>query len=377
MVPQVADWAAVHVSGGPEETVAVAHAGGKEDRGWELLRRYPPDPNLPHGYPYVIRTGQPDLVPDVTPTILREVAVDDEHVRLLTEIGLTSWLCLPLTIRGETYGAVSLAMAESRRRFSSDDVERMLEVARRCSTAIENARLYQLAQEAIELREEFLSVAAHELRTPIAAILLTLFGVQRQAQEAKLEVLVAKVSHIIQQFDRLTALVDRLLDVSRIRAGKMEIKPEPCDLAKLVRDVAARYSEAATRAGCALTVHTPEAAPGSWDPVRLEQVLNNLLGNAIKFCAKTPIEVVLTANDSGVALSVRDHGLGIAPERLPHIFERFERGVSARNYGGLGLGLYVSRQIVDAHGGRIDVESAVGQGTTFRVRLPRHPPPLD
>jgi signal transduction histidine kinase/CheY-like chemotaxis protein len=369
MVPEVADWATVHVRESGRDTVAVAHAGGKEDLLWELLRRYPPDPNLPRGYPYVLRTGQPDLVTDVTPALLKQVTVDAENLRMLQELGFRSWLCLPLTIRDEPYGAISLVMAESGRHFSEGDIPRMMELARRCGTAIENARLYQLAQEAIALREEFLSVAAHELRTPISAILLTLYALQRLHPE--LDTLQKKITQMIHQFDRLTALVDRLLDVSRIRVGQLDLQLEEFDLAQVVRETAARFSESASRVGCTIRVEAPPTVKGAWDQLRMEQVITNLLTNAIKFCESKPIDVALSAQNGFVSLVVRDSGVGIAKERISLIFERFERGVSARNYGGLGLGLYVTRQIVEAHGGAIEVESELGRGSVFRVRLPR------
>lgn len=371
VVPEVADWAAVHVKGAAQETVAVAHAGGREQLVLELLRKYPPPPQNPHGYPYVFRTGLPDLVSSVSPDVLRQVAVNEENRQLVEALGLRSWLCLPLAIRGETYGAITLAMAESGRQFTDADVDRLMEVARRCSSAIENARLYQVAQEAIAVREEFLSVAAHELRTPISSILLALFGLQRLTQRPELDAVHKKIGHIIQQFDRLTALVDRLLDVSRIRAGKLELHVEEFDLADVIRDVASRFAEPAARVGCRLTVEAPASVVGAWDQLRLEQVLINLLGNAIKFCDHRPIEVLLTADDDEIRLAVRDSGVGIPRERIPYIFERFERGVSSRNYAGLGLGLYVSRQIVAAHGGEITVESEQGKGSVFQVRLPR------
>lgn len=371
MVPVLADIAALHVKRGEDETVAVAHAGGQEDLVWALARRYTPTASVPHGYPHVIRTGQPDLVETVTPEILRQVAVDDESVQLLRELNIRSLVCLPLTIRGETYGAITLAMADSGRTFAPADVERLMELARRCGTAIENARLYQLAQEAISVREEFLSVAAHELRTPISAILLALFGLQRLTQHPDLQAVHKKIGHIIQQFDRLTALVDRLLDVSRIRVGKLEIHAEEFDLAECVREVVGRFVEPAGRVGCVLQVDTPPSVVGAWDRLRIEQVITNLLGNAIKFCDHKPIDVTLSADNGTIVVTVRDSGAGIPKDRLPYIFERFERGVSARHYGGLGLGLYVTRQIVEAHGGAVDVESDLGKGSVFRVRLPR------
>jgi signal transduction histidine kinase len=371
LVPAVADLAALHVRGGTNDTVAIAHREGKEAHVWELLRRYPIDPNLPFGFQGVLRSGQPELVEFVSPEILQRFAADAENLRLLQGLQLTSWLCFPLIIRGEIYGAVTLAMLDSSRRFTPADVGRMLELGRRGSAAIENARLYQLAQEAIAVREEFLSVAAHELRTPISAILLALFGMQRLTEHPDHAVVHKKIAQVIQQFDRLTALVDRLLDVTRIRSGLLEIHPEEFDLAQCMRDVAARFAEQATRQGTAIHVHGPEHSRGSWDQLRIEQVLTNLIANALKFCERRPIDIELDEAENSVSLTVRDSGIGIAPERLPHIFERFERGVSARHYGGLGLGLYVTRRIVEAHGGTIEVRSAPDQGSMFRVQLPR------
>jgi signal transduction histidine kinase/CheY-like chemotaxis protein len=373
-VPTLADWAILTVKRETgTETVAISHAGGNEALLWEVLKRYPPDPALPRGFPHVIRTGQAELIPEFTPEVLGAFAVDAENLRMLRAIAPQSQLSVPLVIRGETYGALTLVSAESGRRFAPEDVARATELARRCANAIENARLYQLAQSAIAMRDEFLSVAAHELRTPLASVLLQLYGLQRTT-EGRDDAVQKKAVDLIGQFNRLSALVDRLLDVSRISAGRLDMQVERTDLAQIVRETARRFIEPAARVGATLTVTAPEELVGTWDPLRIEQVLTNLLGNAVKFCTGKPIALGLEARGEGVQLTLRDAGVGIAKERLPYIFERFERGVSARNYGGLGLGLYVSRQIVEAHGGHIEVESELGQGTSFRIFLPRHAP---
>ena len=231
--------------------------------------------------------------------------------------------------------------------------------------ALENARLYQAAREAVAVRDEFLSVASHELRTPLTAMLLTVQGLERVVQRSQ---------DVAQQLGRLIKLVDSLLDVSRIAAGRMEISTEEFDISALAKEVAARFLEAARENGSTLVVRAPDRLVGVWDPMRVDQVLTNLLSNAVKFGAGKPIELALQGDDAAVRLVVADRGIGISKDKIASVFERFERAVSVRKYGGLGLGLYIARQLVEAHGGRIEVQSEPGQGSTFIVQLPRWRP---
>ncbi len=172
------------------------------------------------------------------------------------------------------------------------------------------------------------------------------------------------------QLDKVTALVNDLLDVSRISSGRFRMELEPADLAALVREVVARFEPEAQRAGSSIALRAPASLPGRTAKLRVEQVITNLVDNAIKYGAGKPIAVALEQVGDRARLTVEDAGIGVPPEALSRIFERFERAVSERNYGGLGLGLYISRTIVESLGGSIQVQSEPGSGARFTVELP-------
>jgi signal transduction histidine kinase len=168
----------------------------------------------------------------------------------------------------------------------------------------------------------------------------------------------------------LVRLTEDLHEVGRINAGRLSLDPEPTDLGEVVAEVVNRLEETAKRAGCSIGIRADEPVVGLWDRSRIDQVVTNLLMNALNFGRGRPVEVSVGAKDGTALLTVRDHGIGVSPENQSRIFERFERAVSERSYRGIGLGLWITRQIVDAHGGSIGVESEPGKGATFRVQLP-------
>lgn len=245
-------------------------------------------------------------------------------------------------------------------------MERAEELARRCALAIDNARLYREACDAVAAREEFLRVASHELRTPVQALRFTLHSLERASQPASLPPL----SRANKQVDRLSALIESLLTVSRMGTSHLLLKLEQLDLGELVAQVAQRSVEDARRAGSTLRVDAAPV-PVRGDRARIEQAISILVVNAIKYGAGKPIEMKVDTLDGMARVTVTDHGIGIAKEDAARIFDRFERAVSVRHYGGVGLGLYIARGIAEAHGGRITVTSEPGSGSSFSLLLPK------
>jgi PAS domain S-box-containing protein len=239
----------------------------------------------------------------------------------------------------------------------------------------ERARLWQKAREEVRERDEFLSVAAHELRTPVTALQLHLQLLDRASRRdptGQAAQLGEKLVTLERQSRRLARLVDELLDLSRLRLGRVELRYEQADLAALARETAEQLGEEVRLAGSVITLAlTP--APGWYDRTRIGQIVMNLLVNAGKFGRGKPVRLRVWPEGPRARIEVSDEGIGIAKEHQARIFERFERAVPTRRFGGLGLGLYIVRQLAEAHGGRVELVSEEGQGTIFTVDLPRNP----
>ena len=221
------------------------------------------------------------------------------------------------------------------------------------------------AEEAIRARDEFLTLASHELRTPLTALKLTVQALGgRERATPQLE-------SADRQIQRLERLIGSLLDVTRLDAGRIQLARETVDLAEVARDAIAGFDIDLRRTGSVVSLRAPSPVRGLWDPMLLGHVLTHLVGNAVKFGQGRPIDVEVEGADDEARVVVRDHGGGISPEVRAHLFERYHRGVSWTHYGGLGLGLYLAREIAELHGGRLGVESEPGRGTAFTLALPR------
>ncbi|HEX5751485.1 MAG TPA: ATP-binding protein [Archangium sp.] len=379
-IPQLGQWCVVDRvdDAGQLHRAAWVH---QEPARQELLRELaeldPPDWSSSQPTVRVLGTGGPLLGDEALAALRHAGDSGARYPELLRRLGTRTAIALPISVRGRTLAALLLVSDTPGFQYGPHELALAGELARRASVAMDNARLYRQSQEAVRLREDFLSVASHELHTPLTPLRLHLQTLQRALAASGDGVgtgrLMPKVDKALAQVRRLSQLVDDLLDVSRLTSGRLRLRLEPVDLVELTRDLAERFSEQARAAGCTLRVTTEGPTTGQWDRMRLEQVLTNLITNALKYGVDHPVELHVSSAGGRARWSIRDHGIGIAPEDLERIFGRFERAVSTRQYGGLGLGLYISREIARAFGGDIHVESQPGAGAVFTLELPLEP----
>ena len=377
MAPHFADWCAVDLieDDGAFRRVALAHVDpAKVELGWEVERCYGVDVMLPAGVAMVLRTGRAEIYRDIGDDALRVVARDEQHLRVLREAGITAAMVVPMIARGRTLGAISFAMAESGRRFAPTDVELAEDLAHRAALAIDNARLYHEMEAAVHARDEFLSLAAHELKTPLTSLLgfAEMLSQRLRLDQPMTERDRRALGVVIAQAGRLSRLVDLLLDVARLETGQLALDLEPLDLCALAREVAEEMQPALRRHTLELFCpETPMMVEG--DELRLEQALQNLIGNAIKYSPDGGAVMLRVERQDGHAvIAVSDRGIGIPSESQERLFERFYR---ARNtvgtqISGMGMGLFVVKEIVTHHGGTVEVRSVENEGSTFTIRLP-------
>jgi PAS domain S-box-containing protein len=353
--------------------VAAAHADPARQQLAERLRAFPPGPQSA-GIPRVLRTGRPEVLQEVTEEMIPALARDEEHARMLSELGLKSFVTVPLVTRGRTIGALTFSSTRASRRYADGDVAYAQEIASRAALAIENARLYARAQEVNRAKDEFLATLSHELRTPLTPIL----GWTHMIRSGRLgPAETAQGIRIIEKNSQsLSRLINDLLDMSSILSGKMRIEHAPVELAGVVREAAETVRPQADARSVSVEVQTGGLRPAvvSGDRTRLVQVFWNLLHNAVKFSREGGrVRVRVGALDGTARVEIEDEGAGIEPEFLPHVFERFRQADmgTTRAHGGLGLGLALVKSFVEAHGGSVNAESAgTGRGSRFTVALP-------
>ncbi|MBD1919471.1 MULTISPECIES: PAS domain S-box protein [Cyanophyceae] len=382
-VPKLADWCTVHIveEDGAVDQIAVAHVDpAKLEWAYQIRDKYPLDTDAERGAALTLRTGQPDLVPEIPDELLVHAAKDPEHLEILRQVGFSSVMTVPLRTQDQVVGVISFISAESGRRYTTADLQLAEELAHRASLAIENAQLYRAAQRdrtkaetANRIKDEFLAVLSHELRSPLNPIL----GWARLLRSRQLSA--AKTDQALETIERnaklQAQLIEDLLDVSRILQGKMTLNVTPVNLVTTIEAAA----ETVRLAAEAKRIHiqtTLNAIAGQvlGDTNRLQQVIWNLLSNAVKFTpAGGQVALTLEQVDAYAQIQVRDTGKGIHPAFLPHVFDYFrqEDGTTTRQFGGLGLGLAIVRQLTELHGGMVAADSP-GQdlGATFTVRLP-------
>jgi signal transduction histidine kinase/ActR/RegA family two-component response regulator len=321
----------------------------------------------------VLRTGEPVWAAHIPDELLQQAAQDEEHARIARELGLRSYLCVPLKSHTRTLGVLTYVTAESGRVYGPDDLRAAEDLAHRAAIAIENANLLAALKEADRRKDEFLATLAHELRNPLAPIrnsVQFLLGKGNPDPESNwvLEVIDRQVRH-------MARLLEDLLDVSRISHQKLELRKERVELAAVIQHAIETSRPLIDSNGHELTITLPdERIDLDADPVRMAQVFSNLLTNAAKYTeAGGHIRLEGQLRGSAVVVSVKDDGVGITAETLPRIFDMFsqETSVLDRSQGGLGIGLALVRGLVELHGGTIEARSdGAGKGSEFIVRLP-------
>jgi PAS domain S-box-containing protein len=373
--PRLASWCVVDLldQEGALRQAAFAHEDeAKRPLGRDLAERLPAPEGAAHGVLGVLASGQPEVSLAPCDPLLLAAALGASRADVVEQLGALSFVSVPLSVRGQVLGVMTLVSVRPDLAYRAPEVALAVDLGQRAALAVDNARLYAHAQQAVRIRDEFLSIASHELRTPLSALELQAQSVQAHLlkQPVDLGRIGQKLEVAQRQVRRLARLITEMLDVSRIEAGRLELDREEVDLAELVRDVVTRFDGEAERAGCEVETRLADRVIGRWDRSRLDQVVTNLLANAIKYGRGRPIHISLETDGGSAVLTVEDHGIGILPADQRRIFERFERAVSGRHYGGMGVGLFIVDQVLRAHDGRIEVRSEPGNGARFEVRLP-------
>lgn len=376
----VADWAVVYGldDHGQPCRLAVAHRDPAKAAVADELCRIPIDTSAAHPILDILRSGKPSLVKEISDEQLGAMRVSAREIQIARTLGVRSWLSVPMIARGRPLGAIALVRAADS--FTEAEVAIAEDLANRAALAVDNAVLYQEAERANQTKADFLAVVSHDLRTPMTAILgysdLMLAGIPEALPEKPREY----VQRVQRAAHQLLFLLNELLEFSRLEASAVTIRPAVTNVADVVRDVAVVMERIADQRGISLAVELP-AQPIliETDPGKLRQILMNLTGNAVKYTDAGTVSVQAEEHESGVLLRVRDTGRGIAKEHLSRIYDPFWQadGAERMRADGAGLGLSVVKKLVSLLGGDIAVESEIGVGSAFTVRLPVRPTPAE
>ncbi len=371
IVPRLADCVLVAMLEGEElHRVAMAHKDPAQEPMLSILERLPVAPDAAVGVQAVVRTGKPELVPEVTDAFLWATTNNDAYYSVLQKLGWRSTLTIPLVARGRTLGAFILAYTDSGRRYGPAELVLAEGLAARAALAIDNARLYRASQLATQARDEVLAIVSHDLRNPLNVISLAAGRLQRTPSQEG-EVWRKQLGVIQRSADQAVHLIQDLLDATKMEAGRFTVEQRPEDVARLVDEAVELHRPLAEARSLRLERQVEDALPPVLaDRGRVLQVFSNLIGNALRFTpAGGSITLWAQREPGAVRFSVVDTGPGIPPEHLPHLFERFWQAKEGAREGA-GLGLPIARGLVEAHGGHMEVSSTLGQGSTFCFTLP-------
>lgn len=368
VIPALGDWSILSLvnEDGEIQRTAGAHKDEKlQETLDEFMREFPlthNDEEIHRAY----KTGIPTLQKTFSDEELLALPSSSRKIELYQRMGTYSWVIIPVRTRDGILGVLSICRNKHREPFDELDFALAQEFGRRAGTILDNTKLFQSTQKAVRARDEFLSIASHELKTPITSLRLQLEMMLRPGKSGD----PSKIENAVKQVDRLTLLVNDLLDVGRLESGKMNYHIDVVSIGDVVKEVTEAMLPHFLATGTQLNVSIDGNPVAFVDRYRMEQALVNLLNNAQKYGLGKPVDVCLRKENSDVVLTVRDRGVGIAENHIPKIFGKFERGGKVSSIAGLGLGLYITREIITAFKGDIKVQSREGELTEFVVTLP-------
>jgi len=373
VVEGIADFCIIDIAEGEKmERVVVRTSRKSDQRLANKMFNFQPDPKNKFAIYDAANTGSSILIEKVTKKWLKTISRIQEEQEIVEKLELKSFIFTPLISRGKIIGVLTVGSSRQGFSYTVDDVLFVDELAGRAALAVDNSRLFSEAQQAIQTRDEFMSIASHELKTPLTSILLTLQFAHRRLlkQDAHKNVLNAIETGILQT-RRLSGLMNDLLNISVISTGRLKIQKEETELIGLLNDVILWFELQAKNSGVKIIFKIKRKKIwGFWDKVRLEEVFSNLISNAIKYGNNKPVTIEVSLKENMAVIKISDEGIGIEAEEIEKIFGLFRRTVAAREFKGMGVGLYISYQVVKAHKGTMSVESTPGKGSMFVVKLP-------
>ncbi len=373
-LPHLADWCVIDVldEHGRMVRLQAAHRDPELDPVAQRLKSYPPEPARPHPSLTVLETGEPELIEHVSDSFLRGIAANEEHLDLLRRLGTTSILVVPLIARDHTLGAVKLVSSDAAHPFRPDDELLAVELSRRAALAVDNARLYQAARDAVAARDEVLSVVSHDLGNPLSAIRVAARVMDRLLDNQQVDPAREQLAAIREAAGQMERLIRDLLEVRRIESGRLRLVCRPEEVTELLERATRSQQGLAGEGDVTLEQSLEDGLPETIrvDADRVHQIFVNFIGNALKFTpAGGTVTVGAEPSEAGVRFWVRDTGPGLSDDEIDHIFDRFWQAQQQGSHG-MGLGLSIARGLTEAHGGSVRVESDQGRGSTFYFDLP-------
>ncbi|MFP5386163.1 MAG: ATP-binding protein [Bacteriovoracia bacterium] len=380
VIPFLSDGCIIDVVDGDSyKRIVTRHVDPEKEAIFISMRnKFPLSPRGAHPSITAMENKTEELIVVVTDEVIRRRTVNEEHFQMIKDLGSKSHIVIPLQVRGKILGAINFFLTNpDRPHFDEVDFELGQNIARFASLMIENTKLYKEARSGLQLRDDFISIASHELRTPITSLNLQVEVLNSLVDglnsDSEIPRLLKKfLDSTNNQLARLARLVDDMLDISRINSGKLSLHLRKTNVKKLVLDVLDRFKDQLRSLNIEVSYDCSEDITLNCDPERIDQVITNFMTNAIRYGKKKPIHISVSDTEDNVIFKVRDFGRGVEKEDQARIFNRFERAHTSEDVSGLGLGLYINRQIVEEHKGKISLESEPGEGSTFIVELPKN-----